>query len=96
MAAKSAGKQHQSPSNFSTSNIPGESKKVTRLTGYGISVCGRYSKLSVYQSKANLHDNILFGKVAHHFVSQSRPEIRKMLERGMLEMIIPHSIQVHD
>ena len=33
----------------------------------------------IYQSKANLDEKILFGKITHHL----NPEIRKMLVRSM-------------
>ena len=59
----------------------GESKKLTRLEGYGIRACGQYSrkKMFIYQSKANLDVESLFGNITHLV----DPEVRKMLERGL-------------
>ena len=37
------------------------------------------TKLLIFQSKANLDEKILFGKITHHVVQ----EITKMLARGM-------------
>ena len=45
-----------------------------------------------YQAKANLDENILFGKIIHHLDL----EIRKMLERACLGTRIPHSILVNN
>ena len=48
-----------------------------------------------YQSKANLGEKILYGKVTHGL----DPEIRKMLARGMFgnkESSFPNSILVHN
>ena len=38
-------------------------------------------KMLIYQSKANLDEKILFGKIIHYF----DPEIGRMLVRGMFE-----------
>ena len=38
------------------------------------------NEMLIYQSKANLDDKILFGKITHHL----EPEIWKILVKGML------------
>ena len=59
----------------------GVRKKFTRLVGCGIKSMGPIFKteMLIYQSKANLDENILFANITHH----SDPEIRKMLVRVM-------------
>ena len=58
-------------------------EKFTRLVGYGYGIKGMWpifkTKMSIYQSNANLDEKILSGKITHQLV----PEIRKMLARGM-------------
>ena len=50
------------------------------------------SKLLIFQSKANLDEKILFGKITRHL----DPEIRKMPVKAYYRTRIPHSILVYD
>ena len=45
--------------------LPDESKKLKRLAGYGIKIMWPKleTKMLIFQSKANLDKNILFGKI---------------------------------
>ena len=56
-------------------------KKFTRLAGSEIKSMRSIFKIEIliHQSKANLDEKILFGKITHHL----DPEIGKMLVRGM-------------
>ena len=58
-------------------------KKVTRFAGYGMKNMRPTFKteMLVYQSRANLDEKSLFGKIAHHLGS----EIRKILVNGKFE-----------
>ena len=58
-------------------------KKFTRLAGDGIKSMRPIfkSKQLIYQSKANLNEKILFGKITHHLDAK----IRNMLVGGMFE-----------
>ena len=60
---------------------PGKFKKFTHLACHEMKCSWLIfkTKLLIFQSKANLDENILFGKITHHLV----PEVRKMLVRGM-------------
>ena len=49
-------------------------------------------EMLIYQSKANLDEKILFGKVTHHLEA----EIRKMLVMASVGTRGPHSILVHN
>ena len=55
-------------------------KKLSHLLGYGMkNVRPTWKiKMLIYQSKANLDEKSLFGKIAHYL----SPEIRKMLVNG--------------
>ena len=56
-------------------------KKFSRLVSYGEKSMRPIfkSKMLIYQSKANLDEKMLFGKIIHHL----DPKIRKVLVRGM-------------
>ena len=60
--------------------ILGEPKRFTRLTGSVIKSMRPIFKteMLIYQSKANLDQKILFGKINHHL----DPEIWEVSERG--------------
>ena len=57
-------------------SIPDESKTFTRLMGCGIKIMQPIfkSKIRIYQSKAELDEKVLFGKITH----LQDPTIRKM------------------
>ena len=50
------------------------------------------TKMFIYQSKANLDEKILFGKISDHL----DPKIRKALVSACLGTMIPHSILVYN
>ena len=50
------------------------------------------TEMLIYQSKANIYENILFREITHHLDQ----EIRKMLVKGMFGNEDPHSILVND
>ena len=67
---------------FGQEVTPSLSKKLTRLAGSEIKSMLPTFKISMllYQPKANLDVEILFGKIIHHLDSENR----KMLVRAML------------
>ena len=50
------------------------------------------TNMLTYQSKANLNEKIVFGKITHHLYS----EIRKCWKEHVLGSRMPHSILVYD
>ena len=69
-------------------------KKFARLVGCEITSVRPIFKTEVliYQSKGDLHEKILFDKVARHL----EPEIRKCLKGACLGTKIPNTILVHN
>ena len=59
-----------------------------------LKVCSLNSefKMLIFQSKANLDEKILFGKITHHL----DPEILKSWYEACFGTRIPHSILVYD
>ena len=66
---------------FATFYLPGKSKKLIRLVGCGIKSMRLISQteMLIYQSKANLDEKVLFGKITH----LQDPKIRNMFARSL-------------
>ena len=66
-------------------------KKFTHLAGYGIKSMQLIFKteISIYQSKANLDEKILFGKIHGKISRHLDPEIKKMPVRCVGISITP-------
>ena len=69
-------------------------EKLTRLPGYEIKRMKLIfnTKMLNFKSKANLDEEILFGKITYHL----NQETRKILVWGMFGAMIPNSILVYN